>query len=117
MSSLSTRTTIENRPVIEWRRIAFDAIRIVLGILLLFAAGLKLYGWSVSTVPPLGWFSTPSVQATAVGWEIFLGAWLLSAIASTRFVDGGYQHLHIARLHQWLSRLDRASEVRLFWRD
>jgi hypothetical protein len=53
----------------------------VLGLLLLAAAGLKVYGWSVSTVPPVGWFSTPHIQAAAIGWEIFLGAWLLSAIA------------------------------------
>lgn len=65
----------------ELRSRAFVAIRIVLGILLLAAAALKIYGWSVSTVPPVGWFSAPSVQAAAIGWEILLGAWLLCGVA------------------------------------
>jgi hypothetical protein len=63
-----------------WRRRAFELIRCLLGALLLTAAALKIHGWSVSTVPPVGWFSTPRVQAVAIGWEIFLGAWLLSGI-------------------------------------
>lgn len=61
-----------------WKSRAFVVIRTVLGLLLLAAAALKIYGWSVSTVPPVGWFSSPSVQAFAVGWEILLSAWLLS---------------------------------------
>ncbi|HTU90511.1 MAG TPA: MauE/DoxX family redox-associated membrane protein, partial [Gemmataceae bacterium] len=65
----------------ELRSRAFVAIRVVLGFLLLAAASLKIYGWSVSTVPPVGWFSTPSVQAVAVGWEILLSLWLLSRFA------------------------------------
>jgi hypothetical protein len=65
----------------ELRSSAFVVIRVFLGLLLLAAAGLKIYGWSVSTVPPVGWFSTPSVQAVAVGWEIFLSIWLLSGFA------------------------------------
>lgn len=60
---------------------AFTLIRIVLGVLLLTAAGFKMYGWSVSTVPPVGWFSAPGVQAAAIGWEILLGAWLLCGVA------------------------------------
>jgi hypothetical protein len=80
MSTLSARTTDEAHPLIGWRSRAWDVVRIVLGLLLLAAAGLKVYGWSVSTVPPVGWFSTPRVQAAAIGWEIFLGAWLLSGI-------------------------------------
>lgn len=59
---------------------AFIVIRTVLGMLLLVAAALKIYGLSVSTVPPVGWFSTPAVQAVAVGWEILLSVWLLSGI-------------------------------------
>jgi hypothetical protein len=52
-----------------------------LGLLLLSAASLKVYGWSVSTVPPVGWLSAPGVQAAAIGWEFLLGAWLLSGAA------------------------------------
>jgi hypothetical protein len=63
-----------------WKSRAFLAIRLFLGVLLLTAAALKIYGWSVSTVPPVGWFSTPAVQAVAVGWEILLSVWLLSGI-------------------------------------
>jgi hypothetical protein len=65
----------------ELRSRAFTAIRVFLGLLLLSAAGLKIYGWSVSTVPPVGWFSAPNVQAAAIGWEILLGTWLLCGIA------------------------------------
>jgi methylamine utilization protein MauE len=65
----------------EWGSRAFVVIRVVLGLLLLAAAGLKIYGWSVSTVPPVGWFSAPGVQAAAIGWEILLGAWLLCGVA------------------------------------
>lgn len=62
---------------------AYRVIRIVLGILLFAAAGLKIYGWSVSTVPPVGWFSTQGVQSVAVAWEILLSLWLLSGVALT----------------------------------
>lgn len=37
----------------ELRSRAFVVIRVVLGTLLLVAAALKIYGWSVSTVPPV----------------------------------------------------------------
>ncbi|HEY7327150.1 MAG TPA: MauE/DoxX family redox-associated membrane protein [Gemmataceae bacterium] len=67
--------------ICERKSRAFAVIRIVLGILLLSAAGLKIYGWSVTTVPPVGWFSAPGVQAAAIGWEILLGAWLLCGVA------------------------------------
>jgi hypothetical protein len=67
----------------ELRSRAFVVIRVVLGILLLAAAALKIYGWSGSTVPPVGWFSTPSVQAVAIGWEVLLSLWLLSGVALT----------------------------------
>lgn len=53
-------------------------VRSVLGILLLAAAGLKLYGLSVSAVPLVGWFAQPWVQLAAVEWELALGLWLLS---------------------------------------
>jgi hypothetical protein len=49
-----------------------------LGVLLWLAAGLKLYGLSVSAVPPVGWLASPSVQMLAVLWELVLGAWLIS---------------------------------------
>lgn len=65
----------------ELRSRAFMVIRVILGILLLAAAALKIYGWSVSTVPQVGWFSTPSVQAVAIGWEVLLSLWLLSGVA------------------------------------
>lgn len=64
----------------ELRSRAFAVIRVVLGTLLLAAAALKIYGWSVSTVPPVGWFSTPSAQAAAIGWELLLSLWLLSGV-------------------------------------
>lgn len=50
----------------------------LLGILLLAAAGLKLYGLNVSPFAQYGSFSTPWLQMAAVEWEIVLGLWLLS---------------------------------------
>ena len=51
------------------------------GLLLLTAAGLKLYGWNVSPFAQYGWLLSPSVQTAAVGWELFLGVWLVSGTA------------------------------------
>jgi hypothetical protein len=56
----------------------FTVLRIALGGLLIAAAGLKLYGLSVSAIPRVGWFSQPSVQLAAVEWELILGLWILS---------------------------------------
>jgi hypothetical protein len=53
-------------------------VRVVLGIALLTAAGLKLYGLDVTAVPRVGWFATPRVQVAAAAWELVLGVWLLS---------------------------------------
>jgi hypothetical protein len=50
----------------------------LIGILLLGAAGLKLYGFAVSPIPKVGWYSAPNVQTATVTWEILLGVWLLS---------------------------------------
>jgi hypothetical protein len=58
----------------------FAIVRIVLGVLLLATAGLKLYGLSVTSVPPVGWFSQPWVQLAVVEWELVLGIWLLSGV-------------------------------------
>jgi hypothetical protein len=43
----------------------FLIVRIVLGLLLLTAAGLKLYGLNVTALPRVGWFATPRCQSTA----------------------------------------------------
>jgi hypothetical protein len=56
----------------------FTIVRFLLGSLLLVAAGLKLYGLSVSAIPRVGWFSQPWVQLAAAQWELALGLWLLS---------------------------------------
>lgn len=55
------------------------------GLLLLTAAGLKLYGLNVSPFAQYGWLLKPIVQSIALVWELFLGVWLLSGKAS-RFV-------------------------------
>ena len=55
----------------------YTIVRIVLGVLLLAAAGLKLNSLSVSAVPRVGWFAQPWVQLAAVEWEAVLGLWLL----------------------------------------
>lgn len=59
------------------------SVRIGLGVLLLAAAGLKLFalgGVGGSTVPELGWFAQPQVQLLVAEWELLLGAWLLSGL-------------------------------------
>lgn len=55
-------------------------VRVGLGVLLLAAAGLKLYGLSVSAVPRVGWFAQPWIHLATAEWELVLGAWLLSGI-------------------------------------
>ena len=59
---------------------AFRVVRIILGLLLLTAAGLKLYGMNVTALPRAGWFATPRVQIMAAEWELVLGLWLLSGV-------------------------------------
>lgn len=58
--------------------VGFTAVRIFLGLILLTAAGLKLYGLNVTALPRVGWFATPRVQVAATAWELLLGLWLLS---------------------------------------
>lgn len=57
-----------------------SAIRSFVGVLLLAAAGLKLAGLA-SSVPAVGWYAQPWVQAATAGWEVVLGAWLLAGTA------------------------------------
>ncbi len=52
-----------------------------LGILLLTAAALKAYGFTVSSLPTVGLLSSPPMQAAAVVWECLLGLWLVSGAA------------------------------------
>ena len=60
----------------------YDVLRIVLGILLLAAAGLKAH--QLITDPPIGagLLASPWFLWTAVVGELFLGAWLLCRIYS-----------------------------------
>lgn len=53
-------------------------VHAALGVLLLAAAGLKLYGLNVSPFAQYGWLTALWVQMLAVGWEVVLGLWLLS---------------------------------------
>jgi hypothetical protein len=59
------------------RRISGPAA-IAIGLLLVAAAGLKLYGIGVSAVPSAGRLSSPPVQTTAAVWEFAIGLWLLT---------------------------------------
>jgi len=58
---------------------------ILCGLLLLAAAGLKLYGLNYSPFAQYGRLLTPTVQSFAVVWEVLLGFWLLSG--SSRFLS------------------------------
>ncbi len=53
-------------------------VHTLLGLLLLAAAGLKLYGMNVAPFAQYGWLTAPGVQTLAVLWEVTLGLWLLS---------------------------------------
>lgn len=59
-------------------RLTPHLVHAALGVLLLAAAGLKLYGLNVSPFAQYGWLTAPWVQMLAVGWEVVLGLWLLS---------------------------------------
>jgi len=61
------------------------AAAILCGLLLLAAAGLKLYGLNYSPFAQYGWLITPTVQSFAVVWEVLLGLWLMSG--SIRFLS------------------------------
>lgn len=52
------------------------------GLLLLAAAALKLIGWNVAPFAQYGWLLTPTVQTTAVAWEVILGGWLLLSLVA-----------------------------------
>src|SRR5437879_907065 len=57
---------------------AFALLSRGLGLLLLTAAGLKLYGLGIEPVSRMGIFSAPAFQFLVIVFEISLGAWLLS---------------------------------------
>jgi hypothetical protein len=67
---------MDTSPTPRWR--FARAVHTGLGLLLLAAAGLKLYGMNVAPFAQYGWFTAPWVQVLAVFWEILLGLWLLS---------------------------------------
>ncbi len=67
-------------------RIRFIKVASILcGLLLLAAAGLKLYGLNYSPFAQYGRLLTPTVQSFAVVWEVLLGCWLMSG--SSRFLS------------------------------
>jgi len=55
-------------------------VPILLGLLLLIAAGLKLAGSAVSPFAQYGPWTAPHIQALAIVWEVLLGLWLLSRV-------------------------------------
>ncbi len=59
-------------------RMVRRTIACTLGLLLLAAAGLKLYGLQVSAVPRGVWLYAPRVQVVVLLWEVVLGLWLVS---------------------------------------
>ena len=56
-------------------------VAVALGLVLVVAAGLKLYGLNVSPLPGIGWLSVPGVQMAVVAAELLVGFWLLSGTA------------------------------------
>lgn len=83
---------------------------ILIGLLLLAAAGLKVYGLNVQPVAQHSILFHPTVQFAAVEWEIVLGAWLLSgrwpteawAAAVVTFLIFGGVSLHLGLTGQAL---------------
>jgi hypothetical protein len=51
---------------------------VLVGSLLLIAAGLKLAGQNVSMMAQYSWLHSTTVQTATVVWELILGIWLLS---------------------------------------
>src|SRR6266436_1456861 len=50
----------------------------ILGLILLAAAGLKVYGFDVDPIARTGVFSAPAFQFLVIAFELVLGSWLLS---------------------------------------
>ncbi len=49
------------------------SVAVALGLVLVVAAGLKLYGLSVSPLPSIGRLSVPGLQMAVVSAELFVG--------------------------------------------
>jgi hypothetical protein len=60
--------------------VPYQIVSRILGVLLLTAAALKLYGFGVDPVARSGIFSAPAFQFLVVGFELVLGFWLISGI-------------------------------------
>jgi hypothetical protein len=83
---MNSEAAVTNDAAISWRAMAtslcrdhgFTVVRIVLGLLLLTAAGLKLYGVNITALPRVGRFATPQMQVLTAEWELVLALWLLS---------------------------------------
>ena len=56
----------------------------LVGVLLLAAAGAKLYGWNYQPVSETAWLATPGVRVASVVLEGLLGLWLLTGLAPIR---------------------------------
>ncbi len=59
------------------RLLPWSLVSRILALLLLAAAGLKLYGLGIEPVASSGLFSAPEFQIAVVQFELFLAAWLL----------------------------------------
>ena len=68
------QTVASTRPVKPLVR----GVAVVLGLVLIAAAGLKLYGLRVSPVPAVGSFASPRLGVAVAAWEIVLGLWLIA---------------------------------------
>lgn len=62
-------------------RLGFRIVRLVLGVLLLTAAGFKAHALWTDPNPPLSVFSSPRWQLAFIEIETLLGFWLLSGIS------------------------------------
>jgi hypothetical protein len=60
------------------RELLVAAVPVLIGAVLIVAAGLKLAGLAFSPVPAVGPFSSPRLSVGIATWELLLGAWLLS---------------------------------------
>lgn len=60
------------------RRLGFRLVQVILGLLLLAAAGLKTVGLAVDPVARIGIFYSPSFQTLVIQFEFLIGLWLLS---------------------------------------
>jgi hypothetical protein len=78
MLPLSQESLQAARPPPHFTNVVFHVVRVVVGLFLLLAAGLKAHGLALDPVDPDSFFASPRLILATVEIELLLGLWLLS---------------------------------------